>query len=97
MQALEGIKVLDFSRVFAGPDSTQILGDHGADVIKIEEPERGDDARYFGVTQEELIGQGGVSTSFLSFNRNKRSIALDLGCEAGYNLAFFAPPSFIRR
>ena len=87
MQALEGIKVLDFSRVFAGPDSTQILGDHGADVIKIEEPERGDDARYFGVTQEELIGQGGVSTSFLSFNRNKRSIALDLGCEAGREVA----------
>ena len=87
MQALEGIKVLDFSRVFAGPDSTQILGDHGADVIKIEEPERGDDARYFGVTQEELIGQGGVSTSFLSFNLNKRSIALDLGCEAGREVA----------
>jgi crotonobetainyl-CoA:carnitine CoA-transferase CaiB-like acyl-CoA transferase len=87
MQALEGIRVLDFSRVFAGPDSTQILGDHGADVIKIEEPERGDDARYFGATREELKTQGGVSTSFLTFNRNKRSVALDLGGEAGREVA----------
>ncbi len=87
MQALEGIRVLDFSRVFAGPDSTQILGDHGADVIKIEEPERGDDARYFGATRDELKSQGGVSSSFLAFNRNKRSVALDLGCEAGREVA----------
>lgn len=83
MKALEGIRVLDFSRVFAGPDSTQIMGDYGADVIKIEEPERGDDARYFGATKSELDAQGGVSSSFLTFNRNKRSVVLDLGCEAG--------------
>lgn len=87
MRALEGIRVLDFSRVFAGPDSTQILGDHGADVIKVEEPERGDDARYFGATKGELDQQGGVSSSFLSFNRNKRSLALDLGSEAGREVA----------
>lgn len=87
MRALEGIRVLDFSRVFAGPDSTQILGDHGADVIKVEEPERGDDARYFGATKGELAEQGGVSSSFLSFNRNKRSLALDLGSEAGRDVA----------
>lgn len=87
MQALAGIRVLDFSRVFAGPDSTQILGDHGADVIKIEEPEQGDDARYFGSTRAELERQGGVSSSFLSFNRNKRSVALDLGTEAGRAVA----------
>lgn len=87
MRALEGIRVLDFSRVFAGPDSTQILGDHGADVIKVEEPDRGDDARYFGATKGELAEQGGVSSSFLSFNRNKRSLALDLGSEAGRDVA----------
>ena len=85
--ALDGIQVLDFSRVFAGPDSTQILGDHGADVIKVEEPERGDDARYFGATKDELAEQGGVSSSFLTFNRNKRSIALDLGAESGRAVA----------
>lgn len=87
MRALDGIRVLDFSRVFAGPDSTQILGDHGADVIKVEEPDRGDDARYFGATKEELTKQGGVSSSFLSFNRNKRSLALDLGAESGREVA----------
>jgi crotonobetainyl-CoA:carnitine CoA-transferase CaiB-like acyl-CoA transferase len=85
--ALEGIRVLDFSRVFAGPDSTQILGDFGADIIKVEEPTRGDDARYFGATQAELEGFGGVSPSFLAFNRNKRSITLDLGGEAGRAVA----------
>lgn len=85
--ALDGIRVLDFSRVFAGPDSTQILGDFGADVIKVEEPTRGDDARYFGATRDELAAFGGVSPSFLAFNRNKLSLALDLGCEAGRNVA----------
>lgn len=85
--ALDGIRVLDFSRVFAGPDSTQILGDFGADVIKVEEPKRGDDARYFGATAAELKGFGGVSPSFLAFNRNKRSLALDLGSDAGRAVA----------
>ena len=85
--ALDGIRVLDFSRVFAGPDSTQILGDFGADVIKVEEPERGDDARYFGATRDELARLGGVSPSFLAFNRNQRSLALDLRCEAGRTVA----------
>jgi crotonobetainyl-CoA:carnitine CoA-transferase CaiB-like acyl-CoA transferase len=85
--ALDGIRVLDFSRVFAGPAATQILGDLGADIIKVEEPKRGDEARYFGVTKEALSSFGGVSPSFLALNRNKRSIALDLGNPAGRRAA----------
>lgn len=85
--ALDGIRVLDFSRVFAGPAATQVLGDLGADVIKVEEPKRGDEARYLGVTDDELQKFGGVSPSFLALNRNKRSIALDLATEAGRKAA----------
>ena len=80
---LQGIRVLDLSRVFAGPAATQILGDLGADVIKVEEPGRGDEARYFGVTKESLAKSDGVSPSFVALNRNKRSIAIDLGAPAG--------------
>src|SRR4030095_3169340 len=85
--ALKGIRVLDFSRVFAGPAATQVLGDLGADVIKVEEPRRGDEARYLGVTDDELQKFGGVSPSFLALNRNKRSISLDLGSPAGRKVA----------
>ena len=85
--ALEGIRVLDFSRVFAGPAATQVLGDLGADVIKVEEPRRGDEARYLGVTDDELQKFGGVSPSFLALNRNKRSITLDLAAPAGRKAA----------
>lgn len=86
--ALSGIKVLDFSRVFAGPAATQILGDLGADVIKIEEPRRGDEARHYpGAKKETLEKYGGVSPSFLALNRNKRSIAIDLRCPAGREAA----------
>lgn len=84
---LEHIRVLDFSRVFAGPDATQILGDFGADILKVEEPERGDEARYFGATREQLDQLGGSSPSFTAFNRNKRSIALDLNSNAGQEIA----------
>ncbi|MEJ8573015.1 CoA transferase [Microbaculum marinum] len=84
---LDGIRVLDFSRVFAAPDSTQVFGDLGADVIKIETPDRGDSCRYLGVTREELEAIGPPSPSFRAFNRNKRSIALDLGAEAGRRVA----------
>ena len=80
---LQGIRVLDLSRVFAGPAATQILGDLGADVIKVEEPGRGDEARYFGVTHESLAKSSGVSPSFVALNRNKRSIAIDLAAPAG--------------
>ncbi len=83
---LEDIVVLDFSRVFAGPAATQVLGDMGADVIKVEPP-TGDEARYYGVTKEKLAELGGVSPSFLALNRNKRSITLDLRNEEGKRVA----------
>ncbi len=83
---LSGIRVLDFTRVFAGPAGTQILGDLGAEVIKVEEPRTGDEARYFGVT-DAAFARRGVSASFLALNRNKRSLALNLGCEAGREAA----------
>lgn len=86
-RTLDGIRVLDFSRVFAGPAATQILGDLGADVIKLEEPGKGDEARYLGVNRQELEKFGGASPSFLALNRNKRSIAVDLSCAAGRGVA----------
>ncbi len=86
-RVLDGIRVLDFSRVFAAPDAAQVLGDLGADVVKIETPEGGDSCRTLGVTTEELARIGGPSPSFRAFNRNKRSIALDLGNPAGRDVA----------
>ncbi len=71
-QALEGIKVLDLTRVLAGPYATMVMADMGADVIKIEAPEVGDDSRQFG----PYIGK--ESAYFMSLNRNKRSITLNL-------------------
>ena len=71
--ALDGIRVADFSRVLAGPLCTMILGDLGADVVKVERPGVGDDTRSWGPPF-----QGGDAAYFLSVNRNKRSIALDL-------------------
>lgn len=82
-KVLQNVRVLDLSRVFAGPAATQILGDLGADVIKVEEPGRGDEARHFGVTRETLERHAGASPSFLALNRNKRSITIDLASEAG--------------
>ncbi|SPJ25426.1 CaiB/BaiF CoA transferase family protein [Palleronia abyssalis] len=84
---LEGIRVLDFSRVFAVPACGQFLGDLGAEVIKVEAPGNGDEARYYGMTDAELEAVGGVSPSFHAFNRNKRSITLDLRTEAGRETA----------
>src|SRR5690554_3138054 len=74
---LEGIKVLDLSRVLAGPYCTQMLGDLGADVWKIESP-AGDETRHWGPPF-----LGGESTYYLSVNRNKRSVAVNLKNEAG--------------
>lgn len=84
---LKGIRVVDFSRVFAVPACAQFLGDLGADVIKVEEPRRGDEARYYGMTADELEAVGGVSPSFHAFNRNKRSVAIDLRTAAGQKAA----------
>ena len=76
MLPLEGLRVLDLSRVLAGPYATMVLGDLGADVLKVEHPERGDDTRHWG--PPFAGGQGGESAYFLSINRNKRSVGLDL-------------------
>ena len=73
MKALEGIRVLDLTRALAGPFCTLMLGDNGADVIKVEMPGSGDDTRKWG---PPFIGE--ESAYFLSINRNKRSLTLNL-------------------
>jgi len=73
---LQGIRVLDLSRVLAGPWATQLLGDFGADVVKVERPGQGDDSRQWGPPW--LGGEQGESAYFLSTNRNKRSMTVDL-------------------
>lgn len=80
---LSGVRVLDLSRVFAGPAATQVLADLGADVIKLEEPGRGDEARGFGLTREMVERGIDVSPSFVALNRNKRSITINLASAAG--------------
>src|ERR671919_2096963 len=72
MKALEGIRVLDLTRALAGPFCTLMLGDYGADVIKIEMPGAGDDTRHWG---PPFIGE--ESAYFLSINRNKESFTID--------------------
>lgn len=72
-QPLRGIKVLDLTRVLAGPFCTMVLADLGADVVKVERPDGGDDGRHFGP-----FLPSGESGYFASVNRGKRSIALDL-------------------
>ncbi|MDO9713722.1 CaiB/BaiF CoA transferase family protein [Paracraurococcus lichenis] len=81
MTPLKGIRVLDFSKVLAGPLCGQWLGDLGADVVKIEPPGSGDDTR--GWPPFRTGGEVRVGAVFLSANRNKRSLALDLKTEAG--------------
>jgi crotonobetainyl-CoA:carnitine CoA-transferase CaiB-like acyl-CoA transferase len=72
--ALENLRILDFSRVLAGPFATMLLGDLGGEVIKVERPEVGDETRSWGPP----FDASGEATYFLAVNRNKRSIALDL-------------------
>ena len=79
---LAGIRVLDLSRVLAGPYCAMLLADLGADVIKVERPHRGDDLREW----RARTGQGGMSAVFAAVNRNKRGIALDLQDPEGARL-----------
>jgi crotonobetainyl-CoA:carnitine CoA-transferase CaiB-like acyl-CoA transferase len=79
---LDGIRVADFSRVLAGPLATMVLADLGADVIKIERPETGDDTRGWG---PPFLGDD--AAYFLSLNRNKRSAVLDLATDEGRRAA----------
>ena len=85
---LHGVKVLDLTRILAGPYCTQILGDLGADVIKIEHPFKGDDTRQFA--PPFLKDEGGRKTSesvyFLAANRNKKSVGIDFTTPAGQTL-----------
>ena len=75
---LSGLRVIDLTRILAGPFATMMLGDMGAEVLKIERPGSGDDARNWGPPFID-----GISTYFLSVNRNKRSVTLDLKSEVG--------------
>ena len=76
-QPLDGIRVVDLTRILSGPFCTMLLGDMGADVVKVEDPKDGDAIRHIGE------GKEGLSWYFASFNRNKRSIALDLRSAEG--------------
>ena len=79
---LENICVIDLTRVLAGPYCTMMLGDLGADIIKIEVPGRGDDTRHWGPP----FTKGGESAYYLSANRNKRSMTLNLKSEEGLEI-----------
>ena len=83
--ALAGIRVLDFSKVLAGPLCTQYMGDMGADVVKVEAISGGDDSRQFPPLL--VAGNDVDGTVFVSINRNKRSIALDLKSDEGRAIA----------
>ncbi|WP_076073118.1 CaiB/BaiF CoA transferase family protein [Sphingomonas montana] len=81
---LAGLRVLDLSRVLAGPWSTQILGDLGADVIKVEQPGQGDDTRRWG---PPFLADGSHDSAYyLCANRNKRSVAIDMADPRGADL-----------
>lgn len=82
MRPLEGVLVLDFSRVLAAPMGTQLLADLGAEVIKVERPHSGDETRNF-----EPKLPGGESAYFFAFNRGKKSVVIDLKKESGRDIA----------
>lgn len=84
-KTLEGVRVLDMSRILAGPYCTQMLGDLGADIIKIERPGVGDDTRKFGppFLRDEDGRETTESAYYMSCNRNKRSVALDFTTPEG--------------
>ena len=82
MSALDGIKVIDLSRVLGGPFCTQMLGDHGADIVKVEPPQ-GDETRGWGPPFQD-----GTASYFIGVNRNKRGISLDLSKPQGREVLF---------
>src|SRR3989441_6454012 len=86
MRLFEGVRVLDLSRMLAGPYGSMLLADMGAEVIKIEDPDGGDPMRVMGPP----FLPDGESAYFLAINRNKKSVALDLEKEAGRE-GFFDP------
>ncbi len=87
-RALSDIRVLDLTRILAGPTCTQLMGDLGADIIKIEKPGAGDDTRKWGPPY--LAGKDGEPTQesayYLASNRNKRSVAIDIALPEGQEL-----------
>jgi crotonobetainyl-CoA:carnitine CoA-transferase CaiB-like acyl-CoA transferase len=86
--SLDGLRILDLSRILAGPTAAQLLADLGADVIKVEKPGSGDDTRSWGppFVPNAHGDDSDLSAYFLSANRNKRSIAIDLASEEGVAL-----------
>jgi len=86
---LDGLRVFDLTRILAGPTCTQLLGDLGAEVIKVERPGAGDDTRKWGppYVKDASGADTGESAYYLSSNRNKRSIAIDIARPAGQRLA----------
>ena len=87
-QPLEGVNILDLTRVLAGPTSTQLLGDLGANIIKIERPDSGDDSRNLGPPYlDKNARKPKESAYFLSVNRNKHSVTIDLTKKDGQDLA----------
>ena len=84
---LTGLRVLDLSRILAGPTCTQLLGDMGADIIKIERPKTGDDTRGWGPPFVKVDGKDSQESAYyLSANRNKRSLAVDLATSEGQKI-----------
>jgi crotonobetainyl-CoA:carnitine CoA-transferase CaiB-like acyl-CoA transferase len=79
---LTGLKVVDFTRVIAGPVAAMILSDLGAEIVKLEHPKGGDDTRGYRPPEYK-----GISAAFLSYNRGKQSVAIDLATEAGCKAA----------
>ena len=79
---LEGLRIIDVTSIVSGPFATSILGDQGADVIKVEQPGIGDLVRYLGLIR------GNVSAVFAVINRNKRSVAINLSKPEGKELLY---------
>lgn len=86
---LKGIRVFDMSRILAGPSATQILGDMGAEILKIEKPEQGDDTRKWGppFVKDASGADTTESSYYLSANRNKKSLSLDFTTPEGLSIA----------